>query len=33
MRYRWIHQHREVFPVTAMCRVLEVSDSGYYGWL
>lgn len=33
MRYRWIKQNRDVFPVAAMCRVLGVSDSGYYGWL
>ena len=33
MRYQWIRQHRDVFPVAAMCRVLKVSDSGYYGWV
>ncbi len=33
MRYPWIQQHRDTFPVAAMCRVLEVSDSGYYPWL
>ena len=33
MRYRWIRQNRDVFPVAAMCRVLKVSDSGYYGWV
>lgn len=33
MRYQWIQQHRQTFPVAAMCRVLEVSDSGYYDWL
>ena len=32
MRYRWIKQHRDVFPVAVMCDVLEVSDSGYYDW-
>ncbi len=32
MRYPWIQQHRDTFPVAAMCRVLEVSDSGYYEW-
>ncbi len=33
MRYQWIQRHRDTFPVAAMCRVLAVSDSGYYGWL
>lgn len=33
MRYRWVRQHRHTFPVAALCRVLEVSDSGYYDWL
>ena len=30
MRYRWINEHQEDFPVTLMCRVLGVSSSGYY---
>lgn len=30
MRYRWIAQHQEDYPVTLMCRVLSVSSSGYY---
>ena len=25
--------HRAVYPVRTMCRVLEVSSSGYYAWL
>ncbi len=25
--------HRAVYPVATMCRVLEVSTSGYYAWL
>jgi putative transposase len=33
MRYQWVQHHRNVFPVAAMCRVLKVSDSGYYGWV
>ena len=32
MRCRFIHEHREEFSVGAMCRVLEVSRSGYYTW-
>ena len=24
--------HRAVFPIAAMCRVLDVSSSGYYAW-
>jgi len=30
VRYRWINEHQEDFPVTLMCRVLGVSSSGYY---
>lgn len=32
MKYAWIRQHRDSFPVAAMCQVLEVSASGYYAW-
>ena len=32
MRFRFIEGHREVFPVRAMCEVLEVSPAGYYAW-
>jgi transposase InsO family protein len=33
MRYRFIRNHREAFPVTLLCQVLEVSTSGFYAWL
>lgn len=32
MRYRFIHQHRDTWPIDVQCRVLEVSRSGYYAW-
>ena len=32
MRYQFIEDHREEFVVTHMCRVLDVSPSGYYAW-
>lgn len=32
MRYRFMQEHEEQFRVGAMCRVLQVSRSGYYGW-
>lgn len=32
MRYRFIDQHRTVWPIEVQCRVLEVSRSGYYAW-
>jgi len=33
MRYAWIKRHDREFPITVMCKVLQVSDSGYYGCL
>ncbi len=30
MKYAWILAHRKTFHIKAMCRVLEVSKSGYY---
>jgi putative transposase len=32
MRFCFIEDHREAFPVRTMCSVLEVSHSGYYAW-
>ncbi len=32
MRFDFIGRHVAEFPVTAMCRVLKVSRSGYYAW-
>jgi transposase InsO family protein len=33
MKFRFIRDHREDFPVRLMCRVLDVSSSGFYDWL
>lgn len=33
MKYRRIKEWRKDFPVVALCRVLGVSESGYYAWL
>ena len=30
MRYAWIREHVDCFPVSLMCELLEVSRSGYY---
>ena len=30
MKYAWIEDHRDEFPVKAMCKVLQVSRSGFY---
>ena len=30
MRYAWIKEHDKEFAVIAMCRILQVSASGYY---
>ena len=32
MRFQFIADHRSEFPVTRMCKELEVSPSGYYAW-
>ncbi|MGD0626845.1 MAG: IS3 family transposase [Thermodesulfobacteriota bacterium] len=32
VRYEFINRHRSEFAVMKMCRVLEVSRSGYYSW-
>lgn len=31
--YQFIHKHRERWPIDLMADVLEVSTSGYYGWI
>jgi putative transposase len=33
VRFQFIRDHKGQFPVRRMCRVLEVSASGYYAWL
>lgn len=33
MKYRFISDHRETFKVGRMCKLLNVSRSGYYDWL
>jgi putative transposase len=32
VKFGWIDQHRSQWEVRRMCRVLEVSASGYYAW-
>jgi transposase InsO family protein len=33
MKYQFIAEHRQDYPVSTMCRVLEVAVSGFYAWL
>ena len=33
MRYQFIEDHRAEYPVTLLCRVMQVARSGYYAWL
>ncbi len=33
MRYAWVNNHCDSYDVNTMCRVLDVSRSGYYRWL
>ena len=32
MSFRFIEDHRRLYPVRLMCAVLEVSPAGYYAW-
>jgi len=32
MRFQLIKDHRDAFPVTRLCQVLDVSRSGHYAW-
>ncbi len=32
MRFEFVDTHRDRYPVELMCRVLDVSRSGYYAW-
>ena len=32
MRYRFLHEHCDEWPVQIQCDVLAVSRSGYYAW-
>ena len=32
MRYAFVEQHRDSYPLQALCTVLQVSDSGYAAW-
>jgi len=33
VKFQFIKDHREHFPVRPMCRVLDASPSGFYDWL
>ena len=32
MKYQFIAEYQQEYPITTLCRVLEVSVSGYYAW-
>jgi transposase InsO family protein len=32
VKYAFIDQHRSIFPINVMCRVLNASRSGFYDW-
>ena len=33
MKYAWVKDNSDSFPVVAMCRAFQISKSGYYRWL
>jgi len=33
VRYAWVKDNSDSFPVVAMCRAFQISKSGYYRWL
>jgi len=33
VKYAWIREYRDLFPVAILCDVLKVSPSGYYASL
>jgi putative transposase len=33
VKYAWVKDNSDSFPVAAMCRAFQVSKSGYYRWL
>jgi hypothetical protein len=32
VKYAWIHEHRGIFDISAMCRCLGANRAGYYRW-
>ena len=32
MRYQFVEEQRNDYPVTLLCRVMQVARSGYYAW-
>jgi putative transposase len=32
VRYAFVDQHRQHYPITRLCRLVEVSRSGYHAW-
>jgi putative transposase len=32
VRYRFVQKHQGQFPVTTLCRVMNISRSGFYAW-
>ena len=33
MKYAFIREHKQIYKLTRLCELLDVSSSGYYDWL
>lgn len=33
VKYRFMNEHRQEYPLALMCRVLQVARAGFYAWL
>ncbi len=32
MKFQFVHQHRDIYSIAGLCRVMNISQSGYFAW-